>query len=72
MDEKLSEQAVKFIEEINDRMSNIDVQEQNVIIKSICESLLSIRRLTLDTMDKNRNHYVEKTETLIKILHDIS
>ena len=72
MDEKLSEQAVKFIEEINDRMSNIDVQEQNVIIKSICESLLSIRRLTLDTMDKNRNYCAEKTEMLIKILHDIS
>jgi len=71
METKLLDEAQKFIEETNVALSSFDIHEQNQIISVICNNIMSIRKDTLDKMQKDRESFAIKTDEFIKILQDI-
>ena len=68
MDEKLSEQAAKVVDQTFENLHELDVHEQNKALVVLCTKILEQRKLQLDRMTDELNAYGQKKDELIKML----
>lgn len=72
MDEKLSDQAAKFVDQAFENIHELDIHEQNKAVKELYLKILEQRRSQLDRMQKEVEAYASKIDEFINALSELN